>query len=127
MHATIEQVIKTNKEIVEQYFKDMRSILYTRLPLKAQLKMLYAAKHSAEYFLRINNGILQELTKPQKWGFLFSCGATRIHVIITWLWAFREEVKLQIPRFTATVGIMGVKLNYYSEPARMKQRTLNSN
>jgi len=66
MHATIEQVIKTNKEIVEQYFKDMRSILYTRLPLKAQLKMLYAAKHSAEYFLRINNGILQELTKPQK-------------------------------------------------------------
>lgn len=50
MHANIEQVIKTNEEILEQYFKDFRSILYTRRPLKVQLKMLYAAKHSAEYF-----------------------------------------------------------------------------
>jgi hypothetical protein len=66
MHTSIEQIRKTNEEILEQYFKDLRSILYTRLSLKAQLKMLYAAKHSAEYFMRINNGILQELTKSQK-------------------------------------------------------------
>ncbi len=65
MHANIEQVVKTNEEILEQYFKDFRSILYTRLPLKVQLKMLYAAKYSAEYFLRLNNGILKELVKEK--------------------------------------------------------------
>ena len=66
MHASVEQIIKTNEEIVEQFFKDMRSILYTQRPLKVRLKMLYAAKHSAEYFMRLNNGILQELTKNIK-------------------------------------------------------------
>ena len=59
----IEQICQTNEQILEEYFKDMRSIIYTRLHTKTKLKMLYAAKHSAEYFMRINNGILRRLSK----------------------------------------------------------------
>ena len=46
--------------VFEEYFKDMRSILYTKRPLKVQLKMLYAAKNKAEYYMRLNHGILNE-------------------------------------------------------------------
>jgi len=63
MHISVEQIAKTNEEILEQFFKDLRSILYARLPLKNQLKMLHAARHSAEYFQRINNSILLEHCK----------------------------------------------------------------
>jgi len=61
----IEQIAKTNEEILDQFFKDIRSIIYAKLSMKAKLKMLYAAKYSAEYFMRINNAILKEL-KPQR-------------------------------------------------------------
>ncbi len=59
----IEQIVKTNEEILEELFKDFRSILYTHRPLKIKMKMLYAAKHSADYFMHLNNGILREVTK----------------------------------------------------------------
>lgn len=58
-----EQICKTNEEIVEELFKDFRSILYTQRPLKIKMRMLYAAKHSADYFMSLNNAILREFTK----------------------------------------------------------------
>ncbi|MAG60269.1 hypothetical protein CL619_00635 [archaeon] len=55
-----EQIAKVNEEILENFFKDMRSILYTQRPLKVRMKMLYAARYSATYFMSINNHLIKE-------------------------------------------------------------------
>ena len=63
MKQMTELVVKNNDEILEQFFKDFRSILYTRRPLKVQLKMMYAAYNAATYFMGINNGIIKRKLK----------------------------------------------------------------
>ena len=63
MTQMTEIVTRNNEDILEQLFKDFRSILYTRRPLKVQLKMLYAARNAATYFMDINNGIIKRKLK----------------------------------------------------------------
>ena len=55
-----KQIMDFYDGVLEEYFKDMRSILYTKRPLKVQLKMLYAARNKAEYYIRLNHGVLNE-------------------------------------------------------------------
>ena len=63
-----KHIMSINEEILEEFFKDMRSILYTKRPLKTQLKMLYAARNKASYMMSINNVIIRDHLQEKKNG-----------------------------------------------------------
>lgn len=98
MHT--QHIINTNEQIVEQLFKDMRSIIYAKLSLKVKLKMLYAAKYNAQYFMRLNHAVLKEHNK--EWFFLFFPLWIHIHALYSYYFT-----KL------APMNINTVKLNFF--------------
>ena len=54
-----EDLYNLHLDVIEIFFKNMQSILYTKVPLKAKQKMLYTARSEAEYLV----GILACLTE----------------------------------------------------------------
>lgn len=61
----VEQIMRTNQEILEKLCAEMRLIAaYGNLPL-ALKKRLYSAEYWAKYFMEINNALLKEHCKEQ--------------------------------------------------------------
>ena len=56
-----EQVIKTNQEILDKLCQDMRIIAAYGNVSPALKKRLYSAQYWANYMMRINNSLIQEL------------------------------------------------------------------
>ena len=53
-------ITQRNMEILEDYLKKMQRILYCKAPLESKRKMLYSAKYWAEYFMSLNNHLIEE-------------------------------------------------------------------
>ena len=62
----IDSITKHILDILEKFFKDVQKTIYCRGNLKHQIKMLYAARYWAEYFMKINNYNLLQQLKKQK-------------------------------------------------------------
>ena len=65
----IEQIIRTNQEIIENLCKEMRIIAAYGNLSPALKKRLYSAEYWAKYFIDINNALIQEKLReipPQK-------------------------------------------------------------
>ena len=54
----IEQVTRFNDEVVENFFEQMKYIIFSGKPAKVQLKMLYKVRYWSSYMMSLNNGII---------------------------------------------------------------------
>jgi predicted metallopeptidase len=60
MKNRIEQVINTNFDVIDTFFKQAKEVIYNSKSKKEQIKKLYAVYHSLHYFISINNAIIKE-------------------------------------------------------------------
>ena len=68
MPKRIKQIVKTNEEILEKFFRDAQRIIYSRRSPHQQGRALHAAKYYADYYMRINNYLIKQhlQEKPSK-------------------------------------------------------------
>ncbi|MBU0469888.1 MAG: hypothetical protein KKA62_00005 [Nanoarchaeota archaeon] len=56
-----EQCLQRNLEVVENFAKEVQSILYSRMSQRSKMKAFYSARYWAGYFMEINNHVAREL------------------------------------------------------------------
>jgi hypothetical protein len=56
-------ITQKNMEVLENFFNEIKQIIYRGHSKKSQMKMLYGARYWANYFMQMNNAQIRKLQK----------------------------------------------------------------
>jgi len=62
----LEQITSRNVEILENFFKEMQTIIYRGQTKRSQQKMLYSARYWANYMMQLNNTLICKHLQEKK-------------------------------------------------------------